>query len=255
MRLKGAIEMSEFPLFVFTLLGGIAAGAYVFAWAFPEGEDKKHWKLPLFALILLAIGGVALLSHLGHPLRMFYAFSNPNAGITREGVTTGLFGVLVLICFIFSYRKGKIAPKAVGIVTALAGLLLLVAMGSAYIQFYGVPAWSGWPTMPLFIVGGLSAGICVLPLFDDEIANKRSFALCAAIMNILFACTSIAVGVHFTSLGLSIVPFIVAAVIAVLAAVISFGVKGRKSDPHPVFAFFLAFVAVTVARYAFYLVV
>ena len=77
--------ISEFSLFLFTLLGGTAAGAYVFSWAFPAGKGKKRWLLPLVSLVLLAIGGVALLLHLGHPERMFYAFTNLSAGITRAG--------------------------------------------------------------------------------------------------------------------------------------------------------------------------
>jgi len=247
--------ISEFALFLFTLLGGIAAGAYTFAWAYPEGEGAKRWLLPGASLVLLAIGGLALLLHLGHPERMFYAFSNPNAGITREGLATGLFGVLVLVDFIVALRTEKSLPKALGIVTAIAGLLLLLAMGSAYTQFYGVPAWGNWTSMLLFVVGGLSAGVLALPLFDTEIARNNTFAICAAVVNALFACTAIATGAHFASLGFSITPFVCAAVAAIAAAVVAWLAKGRQGVAFPAIAFLLAVVAVIVARYAFYMVV
>lgn len=247
--------ISEFSLFLFTLFGGTAAGAYASSWAFPTGEGKKRWLLPVVALVLLAIGGVALLLHLGHPERMFYAFSNPSAGITREGAATGLFGVLVLVDFIIAIRSGKPVPKALGIVTALAGILLLVAMGSAYVQFYGAPAWSNWTSMALFVVGGLSAGICLVPLFDAEIARNGSFAICAVVVNALFACTAIAVGAHFAALGFSIVPFICAAILAVAAAIVAWLAKSREGIAFPALAFVLALAAVLVARYAFYMVV
>lgn len=247
--------ISEFPLFVFTLLGGTAAGAYILAWAFPAGEGKKRWLLPCASLVFLAIGGVALLLHLGHPERMLYAFSNPNAGITREGITTGLFGVLVLVDFVMALKSGKPAPKALGILTAAAGVLLLLAMGSAYMQFHGVPAWDNWTTMLLYVVGGLSAGALFLPLFDSEIARNNTFAICAAVLNVLFACTAVATGAHFASAGFSILPFICAAVLAVAAAVVAWLAKGREGITFPALAFALAFAAVIVARYAFYMAV
>lgn len=247
--------ISEFALFLFTLLGGIAAGAYIFAWAYPTGEGTKRWVLPCASLVLLAIGGVALLLHLGHPERMFYAFSNPNAGITREGLATGLFGVLVLVDFVVALRTGKPVPKVLGIVTAVAGVLLLLAMGSAYIQFHGVPAWDNWTTMLLFVVGGLSAGVLALPLFDAEIARNSTFAIVAAILNVLFACTAIATGVHFMSIGFAIVPFVLAAAAAIAAAVVAWLAKDRQGITFPALAFLLAVAAVVVARYAFYMVV
>lgn len=244
--------ISEFALFLFTLLGGTAAGAYVFAWAFPMGEGKKRWVLPLVSLILLAIGGVALLMHLGHPERMFLAFSNPQSGITREALATGPLGVLVLVDFILGLRSSKPAPKALGIVTAIAGVLLLVAMGSAYVDFHGVPAWANWTSMALFVVGGLSVGASILPLFDTEIARKNAFAVCAAVLNVLFACTAIATGMHFAANGFSIMPFICGAVVAVAAAVVAYMAKNREGITMPALAFVLAFVAVAIVRYAFY---
>jgi len=249
--------ITEFPLFLFTLLGGTAAGTYVFAWAFPVREDKKHWLMSFVALVLLAISGIALLTHLGHPERMFNAFSNPNAGITREAFATGLFGVLVLAEFIVALKTNKPAPKGLRAVAAIAGLLLLVAMGAAYVVFHGVPAWANWATVPLFVVGGLSAGICALPLFDagleHNVAHNSVFATIAALLNVLFACTCAAVGMHFMSVGFSVLPFACAAVIAVAAAVVAYLAKARTSTAYPRVAFLLAFVAVIVARYAFYM--
>lgn len=247
--------ISEFSLFLFTLLGGTAAGAYVFASVFPMTESKKRWLLPLAALVLLAIGGVALLLHLGHPERMFYAFTNPSAGITREGLATGLFGVLLVVEFILALRSGKPTPKVLSILTAIAGVILLVVMGLAYVEFHGVPAWANWTTMPLFIVGGLSAGACALPLFDSSIARNNTFAICAAVANVLFACSAVATGAHFASFGFSIMPFICAAVLAVAAAIVAYLAKSREGIAFPALAFVLAFVAVIVARYAFYMAV
>lgn len=247
--------ITEFPLFLFTLFGGTAAGAYVFLWAFPATKSKKRLAVPLVALILLAIGGIALLLHLGHPERMFNAFANSSAGITREAVTTGLFGVLVLVDLIVALRSDKPAPKALNVLAAIAGVLLLLAMGFAYSVLKGVPAWSNWATVPLFVVGGLSAGICMLPLFDAAIVRNGGFALCAAALNVLFACIAIAVGMHFSSVGFSMMPFICAAVVAVVTAVVAYLAKSRNGSAFAVLAFVLAIASVAIARYAFYMVV
>ena len=40
--------ISEFPLFLFTTLAGLAAGAYAVSAVFPVGKDpKKAWLYPL----------------------------------------------------------------------------------------------------------------------------------------------------------------------------------------------------------------
>ena len=58
--------ISEFPLFLFTTLAGLAAGAYAVSAVFPVGKDpKKAWLFPLVCGILLAVGLVGLPLHLG----------------------------------------------------------------------------------------------------------------------------------------------------------------------------------------------
>ena len=60
--------ISEFPLFLFTTLAGLAAGAYAVSAVFPVGKDpKKAWLFPLVCGILLAVGLVGLPLHLGRP--------------------------------------------------------------------------------------------------------------------------------------------------------------------------------------------
>ena len=69
--------ITEFALFVFTTLGGLAAGLYILAALFPVEGKRNNLIITIVPLVMLAIGGVALLGHLGHPERMFNAFANP----------------------------------------------------------------------------------------------------------------------------------------------------------------------------------
>lgn len=57
--------ISEFPLFLFTTLAGLAAGAYAVSAVLPVGKDaKKAWLFPLVCGILLAVGLVLSLIHI-----------------------------------------------------------------------------------------------------------------------------------------------------------------------------------------------
>lgn len=247
--------ITEFSLFLFTLLGGLAAGAYAVACLFPPAEDKqpeKPWLLGVCALVLLAISGVALMMHLGHPERVFNAFANPNAGITREGFATGLFGVLVLADVILAFKNGKPSPRALMIAAGVAGVLLLLAISFAYLAFTGVPAWTNIATLPLFLVGGLATGAAALPLFDKSIVEKKPFVLTVVVLNALFACTSLLLGMHFQSLGMDMIPFVLACAVSVAAAVVAYMQISKPEANYALIVCVLTLVGVAIARYAFY---
>ena len=78
--------ISEFPLFLFTTLGGLAAGAYVAAAIFPDVDrkPKRPWLFPLVCLALLGVGLLGVLGHLGRPERFLLAMSNPSSMIAEE---------------------------------------------------------------------------------------------------------------------------------------------------------------------------
>ena len=87
--------ISEFPLFLFTTLAGLAAGAYAVSAVFPVGKDpKKAWLFPLVCGILLAVGLVGLPLHLGRPERMLIALTQPGAMIAQEAYWSMAFGVI-----------------------------------------------------------------------------------------------------------------------------------------------------------------
>lgn len=243
--------ISEFPLFVFTLLGGMAAGSYVLAGFLPRKEEAKPWLLPLVALVLLAVSGVALLLHLGHPERMLNAFSHLGAGITLEGYTMILFGVVVLVDLVVGLRAGK-PNRVVGIVGSIAGALLLCAMGFAYGQFLGTPAWNSFATYPLFIVGGLALGAPLAALFVKGGYTCAPLALGVIVAEGLTAASLVAAGVHFAHCGLGIAPFIVGAVIVVMAAIVAAYARKSSASWCVWCVLVLTVIGVAIARYAFY---
>ncbi|MBE6466769.1 DmsC/YnfH family molybdoenzyme membrane anchor subunit [Denitrobacterium detoxificans] len=244
--------ISEFPLFVYTVLAGIAAGGYVTRAMVPlKAERKAPWAFALACLIMLAIGGVALLCHLGQPLRVLYAFSNPTAGIAQEGVTTVLFGVAVLGDMIFCITK-KESPRWLIVVAAAFGVALTIAMGLAYTAFLGTPAWANPATVPFFVVPDLAMGVGFYLMFNNEALSSKLISSYGIVMQILSAVCVAAVGAHFAGLGLNVVPFVVGIVCLVCACALT--VVARKGEkPWAASAICaLAIIGVAIARYSFY---
>lgn len=78
--------IAEFPLFVFTMFSGASAGAYLAATLFRDSERlrKRPWALQLACLVLLGIGLLASLIHLGQPTRFLNALAHGSAPVALE---------------------------------------------------------------------------------------------------------------------------------------------------------------------------
>ena len=60
--------ITEFPLFIFTTLGGLSAGLVMAMALFPPAEKQERpWLAPLVALALLGVGMLGVLFHLKRP--------------------------------------------------------------------------------------------------------------------------------------------------------------------------------------------
>lgn len=245
--------ISEFPLFVFTTFAGLAAGTYVMSAVFPkETEEKRSWLFPLAMLALLGIGLLGCLGHLHHPERFLNALWNPMAGITQEAYLSILFGIVLVIDLIMCAAKGA-APRALRIVGAVFGFLLTCVMGYAYSTTLGVAAWSTFSTIPLFVVGDLAMGAALWAVLKENAYSQKAYWLTTVVVEALFACTLVLVAVHFAGLGLGMVPFIAAIVLAPVAhiALAYMGQSGDKSWTAAA-ACACVIVGVAIARYAFY---
>lgn len=246
--------ISEFFLFVFTLLGGAAAGAYAVSACFPpKADEKQSWLLPLTALVLLAISGVALLLHLGRPERVLLAFGNMSAGIAQEGVATIAFGLLVFADLIVSKVKGA-SVRAIRIAAGIAGVILTCIMAGAYFSYTVQHAWSSWQTFPLFVVGALALGIAVVAAFDDAFYSLGAKRICAVAFYGLFAVSAALEAAHFAGIGSTgFVPLVIGAVVAVVAAALPLAMKSVSSKTLSLVELVIVFAAVAVARYGFYM--
>lgn len=246
--------ISEFPLFIFTLLGGAAAGSYVFAAFFPQKEmpGKKNAIFPLVALVLLAVSGLCLLTHLGHPERMFNAFNNLEAGITQEGIFMLAFGGFVLLDGLLQFVKGK-SMRWIKVAAAIFGFLLLCAMVNVYLQQLGEVACDTLAVAPFFLVANLSLGCAVFALFMDEPYKNKAFSITSIVTAALTAGSLIAMAIHFTVVGLSAAALIVGCVVGPVSSLVLI-IRARKQSISWVALaiLLLMVVGVGIARFAFY---
>lgn len=247
--------ITEFPLFAFTTLGGMAAGAYVAAACFAgvEREAKRPWLFPLVCLALLGVGLLGVLGHLGRPERFLLALSNPASMIAEEAYWSIAFGVLMLVDFVLLLRRGA-SPRAVRVAAAAAALGLMGIMGWAYFTSYGNPAWATWQTLPLFVAGDVAMGAALWALLRDGAYRNDAFVAAFAAVGALAIASIALVAAHFASLGHGALPFVAAVVLT--AAGVAFGLLAWKGKlpvaVGPAAAFALVLAGVATARYAFY---
>ncbi len=245
--------ISEFPLFMFTTLAGIAAGAYAMNAIVPlDSHRTRPWLFGLVCLVLLGVGCLGLLFHLGHPERVFNAFRNPAAGITQEGFAAVLFGLAVLADVTIAAKGGK-PVRWLQIVAAVLGVALTVAMGFAYFVTVGTPAWANPAVVPFFVAGNLAMGAGFYLLFNRAALASGVFTVYHVVVEVVTAISLAVLAAHFAACGYTGMPFIVAVVVAPVATVVLNLVGRKNGSPIMAYALFAcALVGVAVARYAFY---
>lgn len=246
--------ISEFPLFVFTTLGGLAAGAYAVSAIFPPSkESKKEWLFALACLVLLAVGLVFLPLHLGRPERLLQALTHPNAMIAQEAYWSIAFGIIMLVDVIVAKTKGA-SPRVLRILGAIAGLGLMVVMANAYFVSVGVAAWASWQTFLLYICGNLAMGAALLAVFDKALVQNGSYMMAAIVLAILAVVAMVLEAVHFMGVGADFALLAVGAVLEAAGAIVGFMVKSGKMDAKTgaIAMFACLFIGVAIARYGFY---
>ena len=242
--------ITEFPLLVFTVLTGTAAGAYVGAALFPRKEEGgTPWALPLVAFILVVVGSLAAVGHLGRPMMVLNVLNNPTSSLTMEGASAGVLALVALIDFAIAKRLGK-ANRAIRVVGALVGIVCMCIVTSAYLTSYGNPVWTAAPTWPLFAIGDLACGFAFW-LFYALV--QKPLAIATAVLNLLFACVLAWQASVFAGCGAAgVVQIIIGAVFALIAAIVAFR-DAKYPGATVVIVFILAMIALFISRYGFYM--
>lgn len=199
------MSMEILPLLLFTTCGGLAAGAYVVdalcvSGCGPAAPAKRPWLLPLVCIVLLGVGLLGTLAHLGQPLRFVNGMMNPASMISQESYWAIAFGVVLVVDLVLARQKGA-AARPVRWIGALAAFGLMVVTGLAYYDALGLAGWRTAATMPFFVLGDLGAGAALATLLAPAERSGEVWRACIA-GAIAWAVAVAAYGLHLGAIGM-----------------------------------------------------
>ncbi|MEG0302568.1 DMSO reductase [Gordonibacter sp.] len=246
-------------LYLFTMLGGLAAGAYAFeAGLRRKREGERPWLVPLVVVVLFAVGMIAAATHVHSIPRaiesVFGGTINFGSGMIREVAVAGCFLVLAVIDLIITLVK-KSSPYGLRVAGAVVGVACMVMMGVAYIDVYGNAVWCNAPaTIITFLAGDLAMGLALFALLASASYESKPLRYAAFAVNAVFAAGLCLEAVAFTGEGFSpitqIVGLVIAPVASIVLAALSSKIKNKKALAIAVCV--VSIVGVAISRYAFY---
>ena len=176
---------SELPLVIFSILVQMAVGAFIGLGTFTGWTANYFGRLDfarelstnalLATGLIFAIGVLASLLHLGHPLRAYRAlFHLRTSWLSREILLVGAFGVgwAIFSGLLITQPAFTGALWAVYGLAALAGLALIYCMAKVY-RLDSMPAWKGWMTTASFYLTAVLLGM----LFSAAILTPKILPL------------------------------------------------------------------------------
>lgn len=246
-------------LFAFTVLGGMAAGAYVFETCFARTRSgDRPWLMPLVVVVLFAVGMLAASTHVQSISRAIGSLIdgtvNLGSGMVREVVVSGIFFVLALADAGFAFAK-KDSPFALRAVTAVAAAACMVLMGTAYIDVLGNPVWTNAPATVLsFVAGDLAMGLGLCSALGvADLSEKRIACVMVAVDAMLAIGLALEIAA-FVAAGVSPAMQVAGLAIAPVAgaALTLCASKFANKQALAIAVCAVLIIGVAVARYAFY---
>ena len=165
----------EWPLMIFTVLGQCVAGGFiVLALALMKGqlsrEQQQRVVLSMFALwVLMGIGFIASILHLGSPMRAFNSLNRIGASSLSNEIASGsiFFAVGGIGWLLAVTNKLSCVLRSLWlVVTAVLGVVFVWMMVRVYNTIDTVPTWySIWTPFSFFLtlfIGGPLLGYLLL---------------------------------------------------------------------------------------------
>jgi anaerobic dimethyl sulfoxide reductase subunit C (anchor subunit) len=165
----------EWPLMIFTVLGQCVAGGFiVLALALMKGqlsrEQQQRVVLSMFALwVLMGIGFIASILHLGSPMRAFNSLNRIGASSLSNEIASGsIFFAVGGIGWLLAVtnKLSSVLRSLWLVVTAVLGVVFVWMMVRVYNTIDTVPTWySIWTPLSFFLtlfIGGPLLGYLLL---------------------------------------------------------------------------------------------
>jgi DMSO reductase anchor subunit len=249
------------PLILFTTLSGAAAGLYAVYAIGPAGiakeepQGKSVWLLPVICFVLLCVGLLFTLLHLGQPMRFLNGLHNPGSMISQESYWAISLAVILFVdCLVAFIKKTEVRPlRWIG---AIAAIGLMVVTSLAYYKSLGIAAWNTEATIPFFVIGDLALGCSLCLLFVKEESSTRGLSIAMIVLDVAWLAAIAAYGIALGAEGLSGIGTLVASgIIGPLASMCVAGAMvGGKIDAKrgSIIVAVLVCVGLVVCRYAFF---
>ncbi|OOH92112.1 dimethyl sulfoxide reductase [Pasteurellaceae bacterium 15-036681] len=165
--------LNELPLVIFTVLAQSVVGSFLlFTFVLCQLESKNSrlyiHKMMFIPLILLGIGFIASMTHLGSPERAFNSLTRVGESMLSNEIASGAIFFALAGCYWLLAILGKM-PENLGkvwlIITSLIGLVFMYMMANVY-RISSVPTWdtavTDWSFYLTVIVAGFVLGYMLL---------------------------------------------------------------------------------------------
>ncbi|MCI8468252.1 MAG: dimethyl sulfoxide reductase anchor subunit [Eggerthellaceae bacterium] len=182
-------------LVLFTALTG--CGGWLFALVavdeFAKRTTRVNFPAAVVALVLLAVGGLASVTHLAHPENMLAALNHPTSGIFVEAVLVGIAAAFTFV-YLVSYHRSEPVRRICAVAGAVCGVALSFMAGHSYLM----PAIATWNTMllPLAYLGtAMASGValyCAIAGLRKDEGDLRTYFVLLAASGAVAALTSLA---------------------------------------------------------------
>lgn len=249
--------ISELSLWAFTCLTGMVAGAYIIAAIFPAREEKKPWLFPLVSLVVLIVGGVSAIGHLHRPELVMNVLNNPAASLTMEGIFTGVMAAAIVVDLVFSLVK-KSVVRATRILCLVAGIVLIAIEAYAYLEVYGITAWTGVSTFALFVLSDIASGGALWLLFRGKCENDKTYAITMCALAAAAAIAEFWKLADFVAFGADGVALLALGGVAAICGAVVAGImyakdKLRENKGLRIALVVLIIASMALSRYGFYM--
>ncbi len=133
---------TQWPLVIFTLFVCVSCGLIgAESLLLYKGRGNKiMFPVLIASAVALVVGGLGAFTHLQHWERIFNGFGHITSGITQELIGCVLMGIIMVIWFVFWYRKKEIT-KPIAIASFVVAAVMVIATAHSYLMA-ARPAWS-----------------------------------------------------------------------------------------------------------------
>lgn len=167
------MEIKDFSLVLFTILGQTAVGLAVMAALRPQpaegeagGQPKLHW---LVAGCFLLAGLIASFFHLGHPGGGVRTLAHLGTSwLSREILSFLVFGALVVLAWLTTRKGGGVSP--LGRIAALVGIIAVLVSGMVYAP-PSFPALNNIVPAVMFLLTAFIVGSALASYFAGQRAQ------------------------------------------------------------------------------------